>query len=418
MRYYELFLAFRYIRSRPKHRLARVTIVVGILGITCGVAALIVALSLANGFRDEMRDKILTGTSHITITRKDGGEIFNYDDLQTRIEVVTNIVSVSPTTYDGALLDGPNSSAYGILRGVDPTSKHVIENIKRTIIKGSVDALLKNEEKNRDDGLVNVPKAIIGSDLASRLGVEVGEIARVVSAGSVINAGDKEPRARKIEIAGIFRSGLYEYDTSWVYIGLSSIADLAKKVPFASMMSVEIKSIDDAPKIATLIRDRLGDEFSVVTWQEANQQLFAALKLERRVIVSIIMLIVLIAALNISTTLILMVVERRSDIAILRTLGASVRSIMLLFLIEGGTIGIVGAGGGVIFGLLLSYLGDRLKLVSLPADVYSISFVPFHIEPMEVLLVALLAFILSLIATIYPARVASRLRPVEILKNE
>jgi lipoprotein-releasing system permease protein len=407
---YEMFLAFRYLRSRRKRRMVRVTVLVGIIGIACGVAALIIALSLANGFRDEMRNKILSGTSHITLVRKDGTSIKDWHNLYAKLKNINGIASVAATSYEGALVDGPNNPAYAVLRGVDTESKWAIEGIKRTLVSGSVEPLLDNKTEP------SVPKVVIGTDLASRLGVGVGDGLRIVTANMVLVSS--EPQTKKIYISGIFRSGLYEYDSTWIYMPLSMIAALSGDVPSASAINIETKDVNDVGAISEELRKTLGDEFSVVNWHEANHQLFAALQLERRVVMFVIALIVLIAVMNITTTLMLTVVERRMDIAILRTLGAGSGSIMSIFMIEGAMTGIVGACVGVMLGLIVCYVGDHFKIVSLPAEVYSISAVPFHVNYFEAFLSAASALLLSVMATIYPARAASKLHPVEILRQE
>ncbi|MCA1557576.1 MAG: FtsX-like permease family protein, partial [Acidobacteria bacterium] len=213
--------------------------------------------------------------------------------------------------------------------------------------------------------------------------------------------------------------GLYEYDATWVYVSLSVASQFSgEQQPSASAISLEVADIYDVGQVAERVRQRAGQDFTTVDWQEANRPLFAALALERRMGLFIIAIIILLAALNITTTLVLVVVERRADIAVLSAMGARTRSIMLLFIIEGALIGAIGAGLGVLLGLAASFIGDRYRLVSLPADVYSISSVPFHTRAQDVALAAAVAFVLSLLATIYPARTAARLRPAEALRDQ
>ncbi len=400
---YEFFLAFRYLRSRHKRRLARVTAFAAIVGIAMGVAALIVAFALANGFRNEMRDKILQGTAHISILRSDGLPISNYESIASRVRQVSGVVDASPTTYDGALANGPTGSTYVVLRGVDTaTGRSTLPS--RWIREGSFDALFQSKADNA------IPQGVIGNELATRLGVKTGDTIQLMLPNGANSS-------RRLKVAGIFSSGLFEFDSTWIYLPLETVSAFAGANHAAVVVSVQVANVDDVKSVAAAIRSNVGSDFRTVDWQDANQPLFSALALERRMGLFIIGLIIVIAVINITTMLILVVVERRRDIAILNALGATRPSVMALFLIEGGVVGAIGAVAGVVLGLVVCVIGNHYKLVSLPADVYSISNVPLTAGIREVVLSALLAFALSVLATIYPALVASRLRPAETLRD-
>jgi lipoprotein-releasing system permease protein len=436
---YELFLALRYLYSRRRRAMARVTALAAILGIAFGVAALIVALALANGFRDEMRDKILSGTAHITVMRGDGQPMTDFPGLIARLRILDGVREAAATTYDGALLSGPNNSAYAVLRGVETESDWTTKELRRTLITGSLDALFTGPargEKSPDvpssalkhppaitsfdeaPSEAAMPSVIIGEELAGRTGLGVGQVGQLVSGEGTLTPLGLAPRYRRVRVAGIFRSGLYEYDATWVYLSLANASSfVGQGEQGATAISIEVRDIYDVARISDEVRAALGPIYTTLDWQEANRPLFAALALERRMGLFIIALIILIAALNITTTLVLVVVERRADIAILSAMGARTLSIMSVFMIEGACVGIIGAGVGVALGLLACLVGNRYKLVSLPADVYSISNVPFHAHARDVILAALVAFILSLLATVYPARAAARVRPAEALRD-
>jgi lipoprotein-releasing system permease protein len=469
---YEIFLALRYLYSRRRRPMARVTALAAILGIAFGVAALVVALALANGFRDEMRDKILRGTAHITVLRRDGQPMTDFRQVITRLRSLDGVGEAAPTTYEGALLSGPNTSAYAVLRGVEAESDWTTKELRRTLTTGSLDSLLTGpgQAETRDESTeatipsgaeaapssqagaksnsrtnyrasaqnmapaaaqppaitsfdevpseAALPSVIIGEELAARTGLSVGEVGQLVSGEGTLTPLGLAPRYRRVRVAGIFRSGLYEYDATWVYLSLANAASFAgQNRTAATAISIEVQDIYDVARIAAEVRGALGPTYTTLDWQEANKPLFAALALERRMGLFIIALIILIAALNITTTLVLVVVERRADIAILGALGARALSIMSVFMIEGACVGLIGALGGVLLGLLACLLGNRYSIVSLPADVYSISNVPFHAHARDVALAALVAFILSLLATIYPARAAARVRPAEALRD-
>jgi lipoprotein-releasing system permease protein len=407
---YELFLALRYLRSRQKRRLARVTSLVAILGIGVGVSALIVALALGNGFRDEMREKILRGTAHINVMRSDGRPISEYRSLSEQIKAIPGVTSAFATSYDGAMLVGSRGTAYAVVRGLDIDSESALTEVKESLIEGSLAALVDDRSEVED-----LPDALIGSELATRTGLRVGDIAEIISASK----GSQPVSAikRNVRLAGIVRSGLFEYDSTWIYLPLEIASEFTGAPQSASVISLQLENIYDARRVAADIRTNLGAAYTTVDWEEANRPLFNALALERRMGLFIIALIILIATLNITTTLILVVVERRRDIGILNAIGADSKSIRAIFMIEGAMIGALGAVLGVSVGIIACLVGNRYRLVSLPADVYSITNVPFHPKAGDVLLAALVAFLLSWTATIFPAHAAARVRPVEILRD-
>ncbi|HEV2914775.1 MAG TPA: ABC transporter permease [Pyrinomonadaceae bacterium] len=459
---YEIFLALRYLYSRRRRPLARVTALAAILGVALGVAALIVALALSNGFRDEMRDKILRGTAHITLMRSDGQPLREWRAVAARVARTGGVSDATGTTYDGALLSaGEAGSAYAVLRGVDRDSARAVAEIRRTLVSGTVEPLLRDEvpeaqaepaatqaanEKPKRDGSIDAGKAngkdagvdespsitsfdesqseaalpgvIVGAEMAARMGLRVGDVAQLVSGDATLTPLGLAPRYRRVSIAGVFRSGLYEYDSTWIYMPLPLAASFAgQPSDSASVISIEVADIYNVAEVSSRVRAGVGAEYTTVDWQEANRPLFAALALERRMGLAIITLIILMAALNITTMLVLVVVERRSDIAILGAMGASARSIMCVFMIEGAGCGLIGAVAGVALGLVTCFVGDRYRLVRLPADVYSLSSIPFHPHARDVALAALAAFLLSLLATLYPARAAARVRPAEALRE-
>jgi lipoprotein-releasing system permease protein len=379
--------------------------------------------------------------------RKDGQPFTDYRDSIARVREVEGVRDAAATFYDGALLLGMNNSAYAVLRGVDSESTRSVEQLRRSLTGGSIEPLFndssfsedaKKEEARKKESAESsaplepdtksysdapseaaLPNVIIGAELAARTGLRVGDVGQIISGDATLTPLGLAPRYRRVRVAGIFRSGLYEYDATWVYVSLQVASQFSgEQKPSASAISLEVVDIYNTQEIAARVRERAGSDFVTVDWQEANRPLFAALTLERRMGLFIIAIIILLAALNITTTLVLVVVERRADIAILSAMGARTRSIMLLFIIEGAMIGAIGASLGVALGVIASIVGDRYRLVSLPSDVYSISNVPFHTRAQDIALAAIVAFLLSLLATIYPARAAARLRPAEALRDQ
>ncbi len=425
---YELFLALRYLRVRRGRRVARWTALAAVAGIACGVAALIVATALANGFRDELRDKILRGTAHVTLSREGGLSNEEAVSVAARVRRVGGVRDAAATTYEGALLSGPGGAAYTLLRGLDGTSRRALEEVRATLTAGAADSLapVRGGEPSRAGEEDDEPlPVVVGEELAARTGLaRVGEEGWVLTGaaraggGGIGGGGGFEPRARRVRVAGLFRSGLYEYDSAWTYVPLAEVGRAAGSTLSSTVVSVEARDMEESAEVARRARAELGAGWEALDWREANRPLFAALALERRTVGLIIMLVTVVAALNITTTLALVVVERRADIAVLSTLGARAPSLTLVFVIEGAIVGAVGALSGVALGLAACFVADRFGLVRLPPDVYSLSAVPLHPHASDVVLAALAAFAVSLLATLYPAWQAARVRPAEVLRHE
>jgi lipoprotein-releasing system permease protein len=418
---YELFLALRYLRVRRGRRVAHWTAVAGVAGIACGVAALIVATALANGFRDELRDKILRGTAHVTLAREGRLSVEEASAAAERVRRVGGVRAAAATTYEGALLSGPNGAAYTLLRGLDATSPRALEEVRHTLTAGAAEALLREQGGRLSDeqGVDEPLPVVVGEELAARTGLaRVGEEGWVLTGAA--RAGDLgfEPKARRVRVAGLFRSGLYDYDSAWTYAPLAEVGRMGGATINSTVVSIETHDMEESAEVARRVRAEMGAGWTALDWREANRPLFAALALERRTVGLIIMLVTIVAALNITTTLALVVVERRADIAVLATLGARAPSVTLVFIIEGALVGAVGALSGVALGLATCFVADRFGLVRLPADVYSLSAVPLHPHAADVALAALAAFAVSLLATLYPAWQAARVRPAEVLRHE
>src|ERR1043166_733600 len=409
---FELFLALRHLRSRQKRRLARVTSLIAVIGIVVGVAALILALALANGFRNEMRDKILRGTAHLPVMSSDGQQRKEYLEVATRIKNVDGVETAAGTTYDGAVIIGPQTSAYAVLRGVDGTSTQTPPEIAAALFSnpGSGPDTFAARSEQQD-----LPRVVLGTELAARTGLKVGDTAEIISAHAGVSSANGN--RRRVVLAGVFRTGLFEYDSTWIYLPLDTAAAFAGDAHAAAVISVQVRDIYDVKTISSALKQLLGSAYTIIDWQEANRPLFTALAVERRIATVIIGLIIFIASLNITTTLILIVIERRRDIAVLNTLGATAGSIMSIFVIEGAIVGAAGAVGGVLLGALAIVVANRYRIISLPADVYSISNVPLNINFRDMAVAALVALVLSIVATIYPARAAARIRPAEMLRD-
>ncbi len=378
---FEFKLAWKYFRAKRKS-LARFTSFAAIIGIACGVASLIIAQSLARGFQTEMQDKILQNTAHISIFRNDGNEINDFSRLKTKLETIENVKEINGTTYENALIITDNYTSYAVLRAI-PNFKFQISNSDEIGVE-------------------------IGAELADKMHLKIGDEADILLTSR---------KASRVKITDIFRTGLYEYDSTWIYISFENSAKLKEReIVLPTMLNVTVADIYDVKRTAEKLRKNLSDEYKIVDWQEANQPLFAALSLEKKIMFAVILLITLVASLNITTTLVLLVNERRLDIAILRTCGAKTKSLMLIFLLEGLFLGLIGIIFGVISGLILCGLSNYFNLISLNTEVYSLASVSLNPNAFEILLIVLIAFILSISATIFPAWKAAKIKPAENLR--
>lgn len=378
---FEFKIAFKYFRAKRKS-LARFTSVVAILGIAVGVASLIIAQSLAKGFQDEMREKILANTAHILIFQKSDGGIADWEIVKAKLETIENVENVSTTAFKNALIIGETESSYAIVKVQSPKSKIQSPN-----------------------------EAIIGNILAEKLNLKAGDIAELVTL--------ENQTPTRVKIAETFSSGLYDYDSVFVTLTPEGFARLHKKDNFTpTHLSVSVKDIYKTAETARKISEILGENYKILDWQEANRPLFAALSLEKKASFAVISLIIFIAVLNITTTLALLVNERKLDIAVLRTCGARARSLILIFLIEGFILGSIGIFSGILLGLLACFAANYFKFVSISAEVYSLNYIPLRPDFVNILQVAAVAFLLCLTATVYPAFRAGRIKPLENLRNQ
>lgn len=386
---FELRLLRRFHRFK-RRGLARFTSFVAVIGIAVGVGSLILALALARGFQDEMRDKILANTAHIAIFSNDGGEVINWQAVNEKLEQNDSIRSTSASTYESVVLTGPTSTSYAILK-----------------VRSS------NSGDNVQARTIREPEIAVGAELAERTGLVAG------AKGEIIVLREGQPNTGNIRVTGVFQTGLYDYDSTWAYISPEDYARLYGLEKFSpTVLNVMVDNIYETGEIAREIREMIGGEFRVLDWREANQPLFAALSLEKKVVIGIISLIILIAVLSITSTLALLVNERRLDIAVLRTCGAQSRSLLSLFVLEGLFLGAVGTIAGVVLGLLGCLLANHFELISLPGEVYSLRSIPLQPALADVSIVAVVALVLSAVATLYPAYAASRSKPLEDLRNQ
>lgn len=405
---FERFVSFRYLRAKRKQKFISLISVISVLGVAVGVMALIVVLSVYTGFTEGLRDQIIGINAHILV-QKFGGEIDNPDQLQKEVLSIDGVVAATAYIYGQALISSGNSSTGIVLRGIDPESAGKVIKLESQMLNGSVMDL------SADHGL---PAIILGKDLAAQLRVTAGRKIRLISPNGPLTPMGVLPKVRTCLVTGIFETGMYEYDSTMGFVNLTTARNLAGMDRGVHGLEIRVTDVDKANMTAAAIKKQLGNVYSVRDWMQINQNLFAALKLEKIGIFIALDLIILVAALNIISALVMVVMEKTRDIAILKSMGATTGSIMRIFFYQGAVIGLSGTVLGVFSGLGLCALLKRYKIIELPSNVYPMSTMPVKVVPMDVTVIAISAILITLAATLYPSWKASKIRPAEALTYE
>ena len=410
---FELFVAIRYLLARRKQVLISIVSLISVVGVASGVMALIVALALNSGFQREFQERILSATTHVTLLQEQNRSISNYQSIMDRLRRVKKVVSVAPAVYSQALLQGDLGRSQGIyIRGIDPHQPQFMGGLLDQIVEGDITSFGQKS---------SIPEMIVGEDLAQALGVLVGDQVRALGLrGELAPFGiGRSMRNKRFRITGIFRSGLWEFDANWALIPLRQAQLFEGLSPKeVSALEFRIRDIYEADSISQELSSLAGPTFLPRTWMELNRPLFSALKLEKLALFIAIGLIVLVASLNIIITLTMMVMEKTKDIAVISAIGGLPSTILRIFLLQGVMIGIVGTFIGSTLGSFLVWYLESTQLIALDKTVYSISSVPFELCWGDVIGVSFMAIVVSSLATILPARTASRLKPVEGLRYD
>jgi len=416
---YEFFIALRYLRAKRKQAFVSLITFISIAGIFLGVAALIIVLAVMNGFETDLRDKILGVNSHIVLM-KYSGKMKNYEKVMEDIETIEGVVASTPFVYGQAMLKNGDRVTGAVLRGVSIDSVLKVISLGK-MMEGNIHDLSRGKEKTK-----NLPGIVIGKELSKNLGLFLSDTVDVLSPMGIPTPMGIVPKIKKFIVVGIFDSGFYEYDSSLAFLSLAECQNFFNMQEDVTGIEIKVNDIYKAGKIAEVIEKKLGYPYWARNWMQMNKNLFSALRLEKRVMFIILSLIVLVAAFNIITALIMVVMEKTKDIAILKSMGATAKSIMRIFMLQGLIIGAIGTVLGCIGGLIValniesisSFIENLFGFKILPGDVYYLSELPSKVNYTDVFIIVLFAMIICFFATIYPSWNASKLDPAEALRYE
>ncbi|MGA8619778.1 MAG: FtsX-like permease family protein [Candidatus Sulfotelmatobacter sp.] len=445
---FELFIASRYLRAKRRQAFIGIITGISIVGVAAGVASLIVALAINNGFRQDLQERLIGSTSHVSLLRVADDGIKNWPPLLDRLSKQPHVVAAAPAIFEQVLISRGPRARGAVLKGMIPADERRVGDLLSTIKEGSAAPLEESSppDQNRSntdtqqapainnatpespespDSLAGVqarvaamPPIILGRDMADNLGATVGSVVLVTSPQGELTPFGMVPKYSRFRVVGIFNSGFFDYDSSWAFTRLSDAQRLFGLGDLISVIEFKVNDIYKADKVSRELEDAAGKGFMATNWMEQNKALFHALRLERLVTFITIGLIVFVAALNILISLIMMVMEKTKDIAVLMSMGTRRSQVRNIFIAQGVLIGVIGTAIGLLLGYAISYAGGHYHMISLSPEVYSIDYVPFAPRLTDGLIVALVAIGVSFIATLYPSWSAGRTLPAEALRYE
>lgn len=408
---FEWFVAGRYLRSRRRDKVVSVVTVISVAGVAAGVLALVIALAVNNGFRDTLQNALLSATAHVNVVRKESGQgVADWRGLSAKLKTLPQVTAVAPVLYQTVYINGPQGGKGVELKGVDKAAELSTSDVLRHLTAGSIDNF------GNDGG--GLPGIILGSAVAADAGLSLNSVATVINPEGTLTPFGPETHTERFRVVGIFESGFYNFDDNWAFV---SLADSQRLLSVGDVVNdIELRCDDPAvaPDVAKAAEKAAGNRYSATNWQDQNAPLLHALHMERVVTTITIGLIELVAALNIVIALTMIVLTKYRDIAVLMSMGTKRGQIAKIFLTQGAMIGLTGIGIGLATGYSFCYFADKYRWISLDASVYSLSFVPFSPNPVDGVWIAAVALVVSLLAAAYPARNATRISPVEVLRYE
>ena len=405
---FELFVALRYLLAKRKQAFISLISLISAVGVMVGVMAVLIALALMTGLQGELRDRLVGSAAHIYVLK--GGGLKDPQAEMKRLLAVPHVIGAAPVVQGKAIVQSETGEqAFVEMKGIIPEQERTVTQIERAMVAGKLDALNTPPDHH--------PTILLGKDLAAQLHVSVGDRVTVFTTRGTMTPFGISFLPRPFEVAGTFSLGLLEYDSGYAFVRLD-VAQRALAKDDPDFIELRVDDMFRAQKVADSISATFGPDYLAQDWADLNKSLFSALWLEKMAISITIGLIVMVAALNIAASLVLLVMEKNRDIAILKTMGTSARSIRRIFVLQGLVIGILGTTAGAVFGCAIIYVLDRYKLIHVPIDVYQISYVPFILQPLDFAIVVIAALAICFIATIYPSRQASKLDPAQALRYQ
>jgi len=428
---FEFFIAARYLRAKRRQAVVGVITAISVIGVAAGVASLIIALAITNGMRRDLQERLVGSTSHVDLMRVAGDGIRDWRPLLARLRDVSHVVAAAPGLYGQVLISKGARSGGGLVKGVIPKNEKTVGDLLQSVVQGSASALepvavtdapCGSGTSARNDcgsGVSReIPPIVIGQDMAESLGAKVGDGVLVTSPQGELTPLGLVPKYERFQVAGIFKSGFYQYDSSYAFLRLVDAQRLFSEPDLISVISFKVDDLYHADRVGQAIEDAAGKGFQTTNWMEQNRELFRALKLEQVVTFIVLALIVCVAALNILIALTMMVMEKTRDIAVLMSFGVSGAQVRRIFLLQGLLISVIGTVLGLVLGYGLSWMGGHYRFIRLDAAVYSIDYLPFAPRVWDAVIVAAVSLGVSLIATIYPSGSAAKVLPAEALRYE